>query len=172
MTIDLSQFVGKKVTVTFRSGKKITDVLFFNENVVWPYKFWGHSYQKEGNEDYSQSPYDIIHIELAEEPMKKYEQLEAQIVKLQEEVERLKKQEKEEEQKDKLPYHFSRETCLSFLKNTKLLGLLCGAFNWQSTPQGTTHWGDIFYNGKPLTDADIIQIQKWVIMSFEQEFGK
>lgn len=173
MTIDLAQFVGKKVTVTFRSGEKATDVLFARENTIWPYRFWGHTYQKEGNEGYSQSPYDIIHIELAEKPeMKKYEQLESKIAELQKEVEHLKSQEKEEEeQKDKLPNYFVRPVCLEFLKSKDPVSLDT-AFRWISTPQGYSYWDSIYEGKQPITDADIIQIQKWVIMSFEQEQGE
>jgi hypothetical protein len=98
--------------------------------------------------------------------MKKYQELETKIKELQAEIERLK----QEEQEEKLPTNFQRNHALEFLK-TYFCGNLHKAFNWDDTPQGYEYWKNIYeplrYNPKYVVpDKAIIQIQKWVILSF------
>ena len=98
--------------------------------------------------------------------MKKYQELEQKIEELQQEVERLKK----EEQENQLPDMFNIEPTLKVLKNPrKNYGRLMSSFEWVLTPQGHTHWGNLCSGNKPLTDQDIIQLQKWVILYYQQE---
>jgi len=104
--------------------------------------------------------------------MKKYQDLENKVKELQAEIERLKKEEKEEKE-DKLPRDFNRDYALKFLKNNSCYDLQ-EAFSWGSTPQGYDYWYNIY---KPLTykskyvvpDEAIIQIQKWVILSYQND---
>ena len=102
--------------------------------------------------------------------MKKYEQIENQIAELKKEVERLKNEEKKEEEKNKLPLLFSRTDVIGFLDGKHYR--LQRAFNWQTTPQGHNHWSHIFEGKKSLTNEDIIQLQKWVILSYQQDENK
>jgi hypothetical protein len=102
--------------------------------------------------------------------MKKYQELENKVKELQEEIERLKQ---EEEKEDKLPMDFKRDYALKFLKNYSCYDLQ-RAFYWSYTPQGYDYWYNIY---KPLTykskyvvpDEVIIQIQKWVILSYQND---
>jgi hypothetical protein len=93
--------------------------------------------------------------------MKKYEQLESQIQELQAKVERLK----QEEASNKLPDYF--DVCLVKKVIAGDNSSLHGAFDWDVTPQGYDYWGRIYYKYQPLTDKDIIQLQKWVIICLE-----
>ena len=95
--------------------------------------------------------------------MKKYEQLESQIQELQAEVERLK----QEEASNKLPSAFKIADVKELIDDGGL-EYLEYAFNWSDTPQGYTYWYNICTANKPLTDKDIIQLQKWMIMYLEQ----
>ena len=97
---------------------------------------------------------------------KKYEKIENQIAELQKEVERLKKEEEEE----KLPEQFSREYTIAALNGNLLY--LNTAFKWDSTPQGLFYWRNIRCGHEVLTSEDIIQLQKWVILSYQQEENK
>ena len=101
--------------------------------------------------------------------MKKYEKIENQIAELSKEVERLKNEEKEEERRDKLPEGFNRKFTIAVLNGN--LSSLVFAFQWDSTPQGHLHWKSIRM-GDVLTNEDIIQLQKWVILSYQQEETK
>jgi 16S rRNA C967 or C1407 C5-methylase (RsmB/RsmF family) len=93
--------------------------------------------------------------------MKKYEQLEAQIKEIQKEVERLK----QEEANNKLPDAFKIDEAKEVIRgNVKFLML---AFRWRDTLEGSRHWSDIFSNRKKLSNADIIQIQRWIITAQE-----
>lgn len=98
--------------------------------------------------------------------MKKYQDLENKVKELQEEIERLKQEEKE----DKLPTDFKRDYALEFLKTNSSYNLL-RAFYWSNTPQGADYWRNIDKSLKDnpkyvVPDEAIIQIQKWVILSF------
>lgn len=101
--------------------------------------------------------------------MKKYQDLENKVKELQAEIERLKQEEKE----DKLPRNFNRDYALKFLKTYSYYDLQ-EAFSWGSTTQGYVYWYNIY---KPLTykskyvvpDKVIIQIQKWVILSYQND---
>jgi hypothetical protein len=98
--------------------------------------------------------------------MKKYQDLENKVKELQAEIERLKQEEKE----DKLPEGFDRDYALKFLKNYSCYDLE-RAFYWSYTPQGDDYWRNIHHplENNPkygVPDEVIIQIQKWVILSF------
>ena len=102
--------------------------------------------------------------------MKKYQGLETKVKELQEEIERLKK---EEEKEDKLPEEFDRKYALEFLKTYSRYELQ-RSFLWDSTPQGDEYWRDIYDSiflsvnlEYVVPDKAIIQIQKWVILSYQ-----
>lgn len=103
--------------------------------------------------------------------MKKYQELENKIKQLQEEVERLKKEEKD----NQLPTNFNRENAIKLLEKPDDF-LLDVSFLWTSTPQGEDYWlnlGDKLENGliHKLPDEAVIQIQKWVIQSYKEQYG-
>ena len=100
--------------------------------------------------------------------MKKYQELENKVKEIQAEIDRLKK---EEEEENKLPRDFDRNYVLEFLKYFHPSHLQ-KAFAWIHTPQGFTYWSNIYGNLKiddeyVVPDKAIIQIQKWVILSFQ-----
>ena len=98
------------------------------------------------------------------------EEHQKQVQKLQAQVERLKK----EEQVSKLPAEFKRESVINFLKNPNRDDLEFG-FSWSSTPQGPNYWCYIYNclcNSRyKVPDEAIIQLQKWVIQSYQQQYG-
>jgi hypothetical protein len=99
--------------------------------------------------------------------MKKYQDLENKVKELQAEIERLKQEEKE----DKLPRDFNRDYALKFLKTYSHCDLH-KAFAWYDTPQGDDYWLNIYYSLRDnpkyvVSDVVIIQIQKWVILSYQ-----
>ena len=96
--------------------------------------------------------------------MKKSQELELQVKKLQKEIEILKQQE------ESVPNGFDRECALQYLESRDVTHL-GGAFEWEDTAQGRGYWEQI-YDGGILCEADIIQIQEWVIRSYVQEFGQ
>jgi hypothetical protein len=65
----------------------------------------------------------------------------------------------------KIPKNFNRDACIEFVK-TRDLKSLNSLFDWNDTPQGYIHWSCVRGGLKHITDADIIQIQSWVIASF------
>lgn len=93
----------------------------------------------------------------------KYQQLESQIQELQNEVKRLK----EEESNNKLPSDFGIAIVKKVIDDGDI-DIIEYAFNWSDTPQGFGYWHDIACAKKTLTDKDIIQLQKWVIIYLEQ----
>ena len=97
--------------------------------------------------------------------MSDYKQLEEKIKELQQEVERLKEEEKE----NKLPDYFKIEKVLEFLEDTSKVWLIDECFTWVSTPQGDDYWCRLSEELRPLTDKDIIQLQKWVILYYQQQ---
>jgi hypothetical protein len=101
--------------------------------------------------------------------MKKYQDLENKVKELQAEIERLKQEEKE----DKLPADFNRDYALKFLKTYSHCDLH-GAFHWGDTPQRYDYWKNIYNSleNNPkyvVSDEIIIQIQKWVILSYQND---
>lgn len=99
--------------------------------------------------------------------MKKYQELEAKIAELQQEVERLKK-----EEKNSLPEDFKRGIVLEILDRPQTkYKLLYHAFSWVSTIQGHYYWEAISDGDQIMTKDDFIQLQKWVILSYQQEYG-
>ena len=93
--------------------------------------------------------------------MKKYEQLEIQIEELQKEVQRLKR----EERLNKLPDLFVIDTAKKVTEGSTTV--LMYAFKWSSTPQGDDYWRSIMVGTQKLSRADIIQIQRWIIIAQE-----
>lgn len=99
--------------------------------------------------------------------MKKYQELEAKLAELQQEVERLKK-----EEKNSLPEDFKRGIVLEILNNPlSNHTLLYHAFIWDSTTQGRNYWDAICNGEQTLNYVAVIQLQKWVILSYQQEYG-
>jgi hypothetical protein len=103
--------------------------------------------------------------------MSTYQQLEQKIQELQAEVDRLKAQEK----KDKLPENFDRQDVFDFLNDPEHYSLE-SAFDWDNTPQGCAYWNDIECDSGEkenykVPDEAIIQLQKWVILSYQQQYG-
>lgn len=101
--------------------------------------------------------------------MTKYEELENKIKELQEEVDRLKK-----EEQNPLPEGFNRQKVLNILNGKEPIESLYAAFEFNTTEQGYIYWSDIAECGcqNGFNDHEIIQLQKWVILSYQQEFGK
>ena len=99
--IDLSQFVGKNVRVTFRNGNFDSGLVSATTiNPMFPYVYTGRSlkeyYNRDGLGSYKEHLYhawDIIHIEEIK-PMNRYEELEKQVAEMQKEIDRLKREEK------------------------------------------------------------------------------
>ena len=101
--------------------------------------------------------------------MKKYQELETKIAELQKEVERLKKE--EEKQKNSLPKDFNRSIVLEILDNPlSNHKLLSQAFIWDSTTQGHDYWEAICDGIETLNYVAMIQLQKWVILSYQQQY--
>lgn len=98
--------------------------------------------------------------------MKKYEELENKVKELQEEIERLKKK----EQNSFIPEGFDLKLVLKILNGTEPLSRLYSAFEFNSTEQGYEYWAAIAECFNQLYDCDIIQLQEWVIRSYQQEF--
>jgi hypothetical protein len=115
--------------------------------------------------------------------MKKSEQIKLQIAQLERELKvaegELKvatEAERAEELSHTLPMGFDRESLMSILDNPMDFDkdLLCETFHWDTTPQGFDFWENerdsYLLHVKPLSDEAIIQIQKWVIMSYRIAF--
>lgn len=98
--------------------------------------------------------------------MKNYEKLELKIKELQAEVDRLK----EEEKWAKPPKGFNRSRSIRFLEEGDG-GDLHFAFSWSYAPEGARHWKNIADGVSSPTVADILQIQRWVIQSYKEEYG-
>lgn len=117
----------------------------------------------------------------------RYQQLEQQIQTLQEEhqkqIQKLQELQKEvellnkEEQESKLPEGFAREVVLEFLKNPYLnCSALSGGFVWSKTTQGCSYWRGIQRHlesdkNYQVPSQAIIQLQKWVIQSYQKQYG-
>ena len=110
--------------------------------------------------------------------MNKYQELEQQIQTLQEEhqkrVQKLQEQVellKKEEQESKLPERFNREEVINFLNNPNENDLT-DSFCWGSTSEGFYYWSSISntYSHEMPVEA-IIQLQKWVIQSYQEQYG-
>ncbi len=108
--------------------------------------------------------------------MKKSEQIKLQIAQLERELKVATEAERTKELSHTLPKGFDRESLMSILDNPTGFDRwkLSGTFHWCTTPQGIDFWHNEYHNythyGKPLSDEAIIQIQKWVIMSYRIAF--
>ena len=100
----------------------------------------------------------------------RYQELENQVKEIQKEIDRLKK----EEQESKLPEDFNRGRVINFLKNQNSHDLHC-AFRWSSTPQGDGYWYYIYnclgHSLYKVPEKAIIQLQNWVIKSYQEQYG-
>ena len=97
----------------------------------------------------------------------RYQELENQVKELQKEIDRLKK----EEQEYKLLKNFSRERVISYLNKPNYTDLCC-AFGWESTLQGLDYWYSISQlEPHKVPEQAIIQLQKWVIQSYQEQYG-
>jgi hypothetical protein len=117
--IDLSQFVNKKVRVTFRNGEmRDCDIRFYPiRTATYPYiisyvigdKRTELTYTREGRLDLctNTTPGDIIRIEEIK-PMNKYEELENKVAEMQKEIDRLKREEKKENYPKLKPVEITR----------------------------------------------------------------
>jgi len=98
--IDLSQFVNKKVRVTF-ANKCICEGKITRNTIGLPYCFkcdegdyeWDYTYDGFEIDCYEPTAGDITHIEEIK-PMNRYEELEKQVAEMQKEMDRLKREEK------------------------------------------------------------------------------
>ena len=97
----------------------------------------------------------------------RYQELENQVKEIQKEIDRLKK----EEQESKLPEDFNRERVISYLNNPRTWPASL-AFTWDSTPQGGLYWYSIYHlEPHKVPNEAIIQLQKWVIQSYQEQYG-
>lgn len=101
----------------------------------------------------------------------RYQELENQVKELQKEIDRLKKEESE----SKLPAVFKREHVINFLNKPNWSDFE-DMFIWASTPQGENYWMEIFdylYRDPcyKVPDEVIIQLQSWVIQSYQEQYG-
>ena len=101
----------------------------------------------------------------------RYQELENQVKELQKEIDRLKK----EEQASELPAAFRRERAIKFL-NEPDWSDFDSMFIWASTPQGEDYWLEIFDylcadSEYKVPEEAIIQLQKWVIQSYQEQYG-
>jgi hypothetical protein len=104
--------------------------------------------------------------------MKTSQELEQQIAELQKELEIVKEKEKSEF----FPEGFKRDFALNLL-NEPTGNDMDLAFQWESTPQGSTYWDnicdDLYWRRiTKLPDDAIIQIQQWVITSYRKQLGE
>lgn len=99
--------------------------------------------------------------------MTKYEELEKRVKELQTEIDRLKK-----EEQNQLPETFNRQKVLNILNGKEPIQSLYSAFEFQSTSKGFKYWADIAecrYQDW-LEDCAIIQLQEWVILSYQKQY--
>lgn len=100
----------------------------------------------------------------------RYQELENQVKEIQKEIDRLKKEERE----SKLPEDFNRGRVINFLKNPNKHDLKC-AFIWRPTPQGHDYWFYIYnclcHSRYKVPKKAIIQLQNWVIQSYQEQYG-
>lgn len=74
-----------------------------------------------------------------------------------------------------LPGNFRREHAINFLENPNDESLDL-AFRWSETPQGEDYWSTIHESlsddpPEKIPEEAIGQVQKWVILSYQSEFG-
>ena len=97
----------------------------------------------------------------------RYQELENQVKELQKEIDRLKK----EEQESKLPEDFNRVEVINFLNNPNENDL-AECFCWDSTSEGWCYWYNISNTySHEMPEGAIIQLQKWVIQSYQEQYG-
>ena len=81
--------------------------------------------------------------------MRKYEQLETKI--------------------ERLP-SLIREDAIKVLNGD--LKSLVYAFLWSETPQGDDYWRKIYEGLEPLTEDDILYLERWIAVSYQMEIDK
>lgn len=178
MKINLCNFVHKHVYAVLRNGDVLSGLVCTDFNNESGCHFWiddRYSYTVEGNywTDGRESPKDIMSIDTKcpnPDPrvnkygeligaLQEYEKANAKVVKMLQALHGT--------YSSRLPINFNRDRTLSFLENLNM-GDLVAAFRWSSTPQGDPHWQIIAEDPSKLTDKDRIQLQEWVIASFQQ----
>lgn len=173
MTINLEDFVDKKVKVTLRDTKIREGIIkyFTNERnrkvfFIRTSNYDLGDFDKEGNNKYD-SQFNIIHIK---ELSMNTQQISEEINKVQAQLESLQVKLKQAEAQEKFNSEFFTPVeeiseyiyCLKFLK-TKDVDCITGGFDWANTPQGYAYWNDIAVKNKSLDKSDIQQIKDWVI---------
>ena len=109
-------------------------------------------------------------------PMNKYQELELKVAEMQKEIERLKKEEKKND--DVLPDGFTWRWAIRLLKavdnqkTREYQASLCSSFTWNDTSQGIDYWDLRRKDMNLFSDKDYIQVQKWLILYFQQELNK
>ena len=127
--------------------------------------YYGSKIDRWANLDLKSDQKWVFNVTKHQKEMKKYQELEQKIQELQKEVDRLKK----EEQENTLPDGFEVEKVLEFLKDASKIHLIDKCFSWKHPFQCDVNWFNIYVGNKPLTDKDIIQLQKWVILYYQQQ---
>jgi hypothetical protein len=176
MTINLEEWVGKRVRVTKRYGTQYEDNVLIRNSPPTEYPYYlkgkmhtGFFYKKDGTSSWINGYYDIINgyydiIHIEEIPMNT-EQLEQQIKETQEQLTKLQEELKKVQEQEKFNSEFYSpigsydelmET-IKFLK-TKDRSYLNNSFNWYATPQGFNYWRNKEY----FTKEDCNLIRKWV----------
>lgn len=110
--------------------------------------------------------------------MSTYQEIERQIKTLQEEhrkhIQQLQEQAyylRREEHKTALPESFNRESAINFLNNPNSDDLF-DAFLWDTSSEGLEYWFSISKLGPHgIPEEAVIQLQKWVIESYQQQYG-
>lgn len=173
MTINLEDWVDKKVKVTLTDGRIYEGIVKFFSGEGKSKKFFIRSsncdlvnFDGEGNNVYHLNS-NIIHIQ--ELPMNTNEILD-EINKTQIQLNKLQEQLKQAEAQEKFNSEFytpiedrsEYEFCLKFLK-TKNVDCIGGCFCWDKTPQGKNHWANILDKVTLPYNSDFQQIKDWVI---------
>ena len=173
MTINLEDFVDKKVRVTLRDTKirEGTIKYYTNEHnrkvfFLRTSHYNLNDFDKEGNNKYD-SKLNIIHIkELSmntKDILTEINKTKVQLHLLEEKLKQAEEQEKfNSEFFTPIAVHGEYVNCLTFLK-TKDMNYLGGCFNWDKTPQGKNHWANISDKVFRPSNADFQQIKDWVI---------
>lgn len=187
MSVDLSQYLDQEVRVTYENGDKIIGRVkkYYPVNEYSQLKYsvrdednLDSTYTRDGFYWNSKGPHSLNIVKIEPITMKKYEQLEEQVRKLQEEVKNLVAKidhlKKEEEKRDKLPKGFSREDAIEFLGKFDRASL-CRAFIWFYTPQGEDYWDNISShlqknNLYKVPQEAVMAIQSWVIESYKEKY--
>lgn len=181
MTINLEDWVGKKVKVTLRSSltktvtvEKCGTLMYYN---LLNLGIYYNSYIQDGRNyhySFSTSSYDIVKIEEIVEIQMNTKELQAQIEETQKQLsnlqEKLKEAEKQEMgSKDYYPCFKDGslivDNCLEAIDRHSMY--LSRAFDWSKTQQGYDYWAE--KSRVPLTDEDKITILRWCVNYYRSQ---